>query len=283
MERSRSGDGADYPLGHSRHELSRLIEQARYFGDLTDQVLHSVGIGPGMRVLDVGCGAGDVSFLVAGMVGSSGSVLGVDRAEDAVALATRRAADAGLDNVRFRVADVAALALDEPVDALVGRLVLMYMRNPAAELRRLANLVKPGGIVAFHEFDLAGAASDPPCQLFDATLERTRQTFIRAGVDHRTGLRLGRIFEDAGLPSPRMALATRIERGPDCGAFDQIARVMRTLLPLTERTVVATAAEMDIDTLADRLRDEVVALRATVVAPLFVGAGTRVPAVPATA
>jgi SAM-dependent methyltransferase len=260
--------------------LSRLIEQARYFGDLTEQVMRAAGIGPGMRVLDVGCGAGDVSFLVADLVGPSGSVLGIDRSEDAVALATRRAGDAGLDNVRFRAADIADPTLDEPVDALVGRLVLMYQPDPAATLRRLASLVRPGGIVAFHEFDLAGCTSEPPCPLFDATMERMRQTFIRAGVDHRTGLKLGRIFEDAGLPSPQMALATRIERGPTCGAFDQITGVMRTLLPLTERSGVATAAQMGIDTLADRLRDEVVALRATVVAPLFVGAWTRVPSPP---
>lgn len=278
MEQPRPGGGAGYPLGHSRHELSRLIEQARYFGDLTEQVMLAAGIGPGMRVLDAGCGAGDVSFLVAEMVGPSGSVLGVDRSQDAVALATRRAEDAELDNVRFRAADIDELTLDKPVDALVGRLVLMYLPDPAATLRRLASFVRPGGIVAFHEFDLAGCISEPPCPLFDATMERMRETFRRAGVDPRTGLKLGRFFEDAGFPSPRMTFAARIERGPESGAFDQIARVMRTLLPVTERTGVATAAEIDIDTLADRLRDDVVAMRATVVAPPFVGAWARLPA-----
>ncbi len=278
MERTRPGAVAAYPLGHSRHELARLVEQARYFGDLTEQVFHAAGIAPGMRVLDIGCGAGDVSFLAAAFVGPSGSVLGVDRSADAVALAERRASDARLDNVRFRVADVADLALDEPVDALVGRLVLMYQPDPAATVRQLATLVRPGGIVAFHEFDLAGSTSEPPCPLFETTMERMRQTFTRAGVDPRAGLKLGRILEDAGLPSPRMTLATRIERGPESEAFDQITRVMRTLLPLTKRTGVATAEDIGIDTLADRLRDEVVAMRATIVAPLFVGAWTTLPA-----
>ena len=65
----------DYVLGHSEDELKRLIDQARFFGDLTAQVLHLAGLGPGMRVLDVGCGAGDVSFLAASIVGPQGVVI----------------------------------------------------------------------------------------------------------------------------------------------------------------------------------------------------------------
>ena len=58
-----------YLIRHSGDELNRLISQARFFGDLTGQVLDMAGLKSGMRVLDVGCGAGDVSFLAASMVG----------------------------------------------------------------------------------------------------------------------------------------------------------------------------------------------------------------------
>ena len=71
-----------YILGHDPGELDRLIAQARFFGDLTEEVLRRAGVGPGMRVLDVGCGTGDVSFLAARLVGPTGSVLGVDRSAD---------------------------------------------------------------------------------------------------------------------------------------------------------------------------------------------------------
>jgi SAM-dependent methyltransferase len=81
-----------YILGHDRDELDRLIDQARFFGDLTEEVLRRAGVGPGMRVLDLGCGTGDVSFLAARLVGPTGAVLGVDRSPEAVAVAERRAA-----------------------------------------------------------------------------------------------------------------------------------------------------------------------------------------------
>ena len=50
------GRQAPYILGHDDNELDRLIRQARFFGDLTEEVLRRAGVGPGMRVLDVGCG-----------------------------------------------------------------------------------------------------------------------------------------------------------------------------------------------------------------------------------
>jgi len=95
----QNNQGRVYVLGHSAEELNRLIDQARLFGELTEDVFVRAGIGPGMRVLDVGCGAGDVSFLLARMVGPSGTVVGVDRSEDAVAMANARARAMGLAQV----------------------------------------------------------------------------------------------------------------------------------------------------------------------------------------
>jgi cyclopropane fatty-acyl-phospholipid synthase-like methyltransferase len=69
---------------------------------LTEHVLRLAGVRPGMRVLDVGCGTGDVSFLAASLVGPEGEVIGVDKSPEAVALASQRAAEAGLHNVHFR-------------------------------------------------------------------------------------------------------------------------------------------------------------------------------------
>src|SRR5215471_9191904 len=94
-----------YVLGHSETELRRLALTSSFWGELTEEVFRRAGIGVGMHVLDVGCGAGDVAFLAASLVGPSGRVLRVDRSEDAVKRASIRAAEHGLGWCRFAVAD----------------------------------------------------------------------------------------------------------------------------------------------------------------------------------
>ena len=110
--------------------------------------------------------------------------------------------------------------------------------GPAAVLRRLLDGVRTGGVVAFQEMDMGAVTWEPDCPLLAAAGDRIVQTFVRAGIDHRTGLKLA----------------------------------------LMERTGVATAAEVGVDTLAARLREEVVAADATVVPPPLIGAWTRKPA-----
>ena len=73
------GTSNDYALGHARQELERLVDQGRFIGDLSGHMLGLAGLKPGMRVLDVGCGAGDVSFLALSLVGPDATVIGVDR------------------------------------------------------------------------------------------------------------------------------------------------------------------------------------------------------------
>ncbi len=268
----------EYPLAHTREELERLVAQGRFFGDLTEYVLHRAGLAPGMRVLDVGCGAGDVSFLAAKVVGPQGTVIGVDKAPEAVAFARHRAKQAHLENVHFVTADLAEFELDgEPVDALVGRLVLMYFQDPAAILRRLSTFVKPGGLVAFLELDLMPSPvpevmCHPLCDTYVAAGTRINQTFARAGLDGRTAYRLGQIFESAGLPAPQMLAMERVERGPDSLIYEWIAEVTRTVLPLMERVGVADSEEVEADTLAERIRREAVEKDCTLVTPPLVGA-----------
>lgn len=230
-----------------------------------------------MRVLDVGCGAGDVAFVAARLVGPAGAVLGIDRSPESVALASRRAEAAGVGNVTFHACDIGEFTSTTRVDALVGRLVLMYSPDPAALVRRLTALVRPGGIVTFQEFDFDGVRTDPRCPLVELSVDRLRETFTRSGADIRMGMKLGRVFEDAGLPPPAMLLGARVERGPEAMTYEQIAEITRSLLPLMEKTRVATAEEVAVDTLAARLREEAIALKATLVSPSLIAAWTRTP------
>jgi ubiquinone/menaquinone biosynthesis C-methylase UbiE len=267
----------EYVLGHTQQELDRLIAQGKFIGDLTEHVLRLAGIKSGMRVLDIGCGAGDVSFLARSLVGPEGAVIGVDRASEAIAIAQHRAQKIELSNVQFIATELDKLTLDKPVDALIGRLVLMYFPKPAVVLRQLLSFVKPGGIVAFQELDMESAFAQPMCDEFRIAGQRLNQTFSRAGIDLRTGLKLPFIFQEAGLPAPQMLQLARVEYGPDSQAYAWIEQLTRTLLPIIQQTGIATADEIGLDNLAARMRDEAVAKKAVLVLPPFIGAWTHKP------
>lgn len=267
---------SEYVLGHSAAELRRLIEQAAFFGELTAEVFRRAGLEPGMSVLDVGCGVGDVAFLAASLVGPEGRVTGIDRAAEAVTVARERAAQAEAENVTFEVADAATFRTSEKFDAVVGRLMLAYQPNPSAVLRHLASLVRDGGIVAFHECDLSSAATKPEVPLFTRMVGYVIETYRRANLEADMGSRLHSAFRDAGLPAPQMIAAARIESGPQSPAYLAVARVVESAAPMMERLGVATAADLQLDTIEERLRDAVVQSDAVVFLPMFVGAWTRV-------
>lgn len=266
-----------YILGHHSDELQRLIHQSRYLGELTEDILHKAGLEPGMSVLDVGCGAGDVSFLAAKLVGRAGSVIGIDRSSEAVALARQRAEDVGFQNLKFEQADLEQFSPNLQVDALIGRLVLLYMRDPAGSLRGWSKAVRRGGIVAFHEMVMSGMRSVPPAPTYDKAGGHVIEAFRRAGNEVDMGLHLYETFTAAGLPAPEMLMGGRVEGEPDAQGYLAIAGIVRTLLPAMERFGLWSAAEADVDTLAARMRDEVVAGGGVIVAPPLVGAWTRMP------
>jgi SAM-dependent methyltransferase len=273
-------EAPDYFFGHSEEETQRLRLQAEILGAATRRMLVEAGIGPGARVLDAGTGAGDVALEAAGLVGPRGAVVGVDANAELVELARRRAAAARLDNVAFVVGDITTFEPAEQVDALVGRCVLFFLADPTAELSRLARHVKPRGSVAFQEPGNAALApaTTGPCPTFDRMWEWILGVYDRAGLDDNMGLRLHRVFTDAGLPAPRMHLDAAAGGASDWAGFDYMAGLVRTLLPRIAALGVATEEEVAIDTLADRLRAEATATGCAVTTWSFVTAWAQLPA-----
>jgi hypothetical protein len=102
--------------------------------------------------------------------------------------------------------------------------------------------------------------------------------FERGGAEPDMGLRLPATFRAAGLPPPELYAAARPVSGTDSAGYEVLAAVTRSLLPAIERFGIATAAEVDIDTLADRLRDATVAADACWLSPVLVGAWARIEA-----
>jgi SAM-dependent methyltransferase len=247
-------DNRTYALGASDQELARLDGQAEYYRPATLDAMHWAGIKPGMRVLDLGSGTGAVAFAAAELVGSTGTVLGLDQQDVSVRTATDNAAALGLDNVSFVPGDLTTWTTDERFDAITGRLVTMYLADPAATIERLTGLLRPGGIVLLQEFSISGARQAPETPLFRRTLDAVLVAFEAIGASTDFGLDLDHVFVGAGLPSPTMIISSRWERGSTARAYAMLAGITHTLLPVMIAQGIASEAEIDIDTLEDRLR-----------------------------
>ena len=103
---------------------------------------------PGERVLDVGCGFGDTTQELAGLVGPDGDALGVDAAPRFVETAVQEAAEAGVANARFEVVDVETASFAESFDLAYSRFGTMFFANPVAALRNVREALAPGGRLA---------------------------------------------------------------------------------------------------------------------------------------
>ncbi len=143
------------------------------------------------------------------LVGSAGQVLGIDRSPAPVEKANLRASRQGLGKVRFFVGDIQEPAFDGPSDAIIGRLVLIYVPDPAAVLRTQASLLRSGGLVVPIEFDLFSGRSLASTPLVAQAHSWLGEAFRRAGIEPALGPRLWAVLQAAGLDLGTTAVTNR--------------------------------------------------------------------------
>jgi SAM-dependent methyltransferase len=205
---------------------------------------------------------------------------GVDRAPEAVAPARGRAAASGRRNLTFVEADIDALDLG-PVDAVVGRFVLMHQTSPVDMLARAARLVRPGGAVAMMESHLDALVLEwhswPASAAYTNLLDVMMRTIKAAGGRTDMGLRLRGTFLDAGLPDPVIDVHGTLA-GRDA---DRLCRYMadslRSMAATARRFGVATLAPADIDAMERGLLDDAARPGAVMNGPIVVSAWARRP------
>ena len=263
-----------YVFGHSVGEAQSIQKIAQILAPVTRVFLEQAGLCAGMKVLEVGSGAGDVALLAAALVGPSGTVIGVENNPAILETARARAQAAGFTQVSFVESDLTGLVLDDMFDAVVGRYILHHLRDPLLVLRQLVRHLRPGGIVAFQEADLTRlGTSVPPVPLFEPVGEWIKEPLRRERLDLQFGLRLYGLFLDAGLPPPQLHCQSFLGSGPDWPWYDVMAGRVGSVLPLLLKDGLVTAEEVEISTLAQRLRDA--ASASVVMAPDLVSAWTR--------
>jgi len=256
-----------YALGRSPREYARLARQAELMRPMTQRLFADAGIRAGMTVLDLGSGAGDVAMLLAEMVGHEGRVIGLDLDDGAMQHARERTAAAGFDNVSFVHSDFVHYHPDQPLDAIVGRLVLMYQADPAAALAQLTKHLRPGGVAAFIE-----PWFQPPARPESTTKTAITvlvETLRRSGAHVDLGPRMHSVFQAAGLPLPNMRFEAVMDGHKDSPLFQYAADTIANLLPKALEYGVPGADQLDIASIPERMRAEMNAVGyAMIVAPV---------------
>ena len=171
---------------------------------------------------------------------------------------------------------IAAACHDKPFDAAVGRFILMFLPDPVSVLRSVVRLVHPGGVVAFQEPSwtvmLALGARLP---LWFRVRQLIHEILLRSGTNPEMGLALYPIFQEVGLPAPKMHLEMPL--GNDAAFIGLTSDLLCSLRPLADQHKVSLKELGDLDTLPDRICAEVAAANTVASLIAMVGAWSRKP------
>ena len=256
-----------YALGRSQQEYARLARQGEIMRPMTQRLFSDAGIRDAMNVLDLGSGAGDVAMLLAEMVGPAGRVIGLDLDRDAIQHARERSNRGTISKRQLRALRLRSVPSDVPLDAVVGRLVLMYQADPAATLAQLTKHLRTGGVVAFIEPWFMPPQG--PDSALKTTVTCLVETLRRSGAHLELGPRLHRVFQAAGLPLPNMRFEAVMDARDDSPLYHYVADTMASLLPKALEYGVPGADKLDIASMGERMRTEMNAVGyAMLVAPM---------------
>jgi ubiquinone/menaquinone biosynthesis C-methylase UbiE len=200
-----------YVLATGEEARARLEAVHAVHGADTEAFLVRAGIGPSMRVADIGCGIGTISCWMAEAVGAGGCVVGIDVSEGQVEQARARAERNGLDNATFRVASAYDTGLESSsFDLVFCRFVLMHLSKPKEAVTEMARLVRPGGVLACEDGDFTSPFASPPSAAYDRCFELYRAAVAARGADSLVGPKMYRMVLNAGLRDPRVTLAQAV-------------------------------------------------------------------------
>jgi len=267
----------NYTLGRSEGEMQRLMRQAARNRTTFVRFLEDAGVTSGMKVLDVGTGAGDLAFVAAERVGASGSVVGIDMNEQILETARMRSAADGLSQVSFvhgRIPEDLERA-GRDFDAVIGHRVAMYFPDCVKAMRGLAEVMKSGAVMGFLEVELSAITRHtfPHSELSEKVSDWITRA-VAPTSDINMGSKLYSAFIDAGFPPPE---ARGVVEAGGAGSMDSPLGLVRTLRESMIRQGIATEAELDLDAIAEQLRFEGERERTFRLGPLVIGAWSRKP------
>jgi SAM-dependent methyltransferase len=193
-----------YPLGGTQTERDRLLAQAEQYEPTANWLLDQIGIQPGWRAVDIGCGPIGILNLLSQRVGPGGSVFGLEREQRFVEMARAEIAKRGLSNVTMVQADGLNTGLEKSsFDLVHERLVLINVSAREAFLAEMLSLLRPGGMVALEDVDNVSWLCQPPHPSWDILLNAFHTIFHAGGGDGFVGRRLPVLLHAVGVQNIR--------------------------------------------------------------------------------
>lgn len=188
-----------YVISGGREGKERLKLISEVMLPTTSQLLKTAGLGAGMTCLDVGCGGGHVTLLMASMVGPQGKVIGTDTDGEILALAQQDAAAAHLNNVEFRHTDALVCQEEEAHDLVYARFVLTHLSEPEKCLDAMLRACRPQGLIVIEDIDFTANFCHPYCAPYERYTELYQQVVHQRGGDPNIGFKLPGMLRKAGV------------------------------------------------------------------------------------
>jgi ubiquinone/menaquinone biosynthesis C-methylase UbiE len=245
-DRSQTSLQDGYSPGHSAGEHERLRLQGDLLEPATRRLFQAIGVRPGWRCLDVGCGPGATMQVMGDFVGPSGEVTGLDRDAKAGSDAVERLQATATSRYRFIEADMEGddVIGAPPFDLTFARLSLLHVRNPVAVLRKMYGWTKPGGYVAAQDYYVRTMNLYPKVEAGSELIRVIQETSARAGVDLEFAFKLPVYFADAGIGAPD-GTDTHVRMSASEPFVAMYIAFCRSLLPKAVALGVTTQARME--------------------------------------
>jgi predicted O-methyltransferase YrrM len=233
-----------YAIRGGKEGARRLDLLAKTLASTSEALLAVAGLAPGMTCVDVGCGAGHVSRVMAARVRPGGRVVGLDFDPVKLQTARRECATAGLGNVEFRVIDVTAWREPGSYDLAYGRFIISHLADRPTIIAALCDSLRAGGVLVLEDIDFTGSFCWPPndgyanyCRLYDAVIRRK-------GGDANVGGQLHALCLDAGLQDVQV----QVIQPAHTGGVPAKSLSLSTLMNITDAVLaegLATRGELD--------------------------------------
>lgn len=179
---------SEYILKTGDAGAERLDLLNRVFSPYSQSYLLDVGLKPGMRVVELGCGTGVMTTWIAKHVGDSGHVTAIDGSKEQLDYARKMASEAGIKNITYIHSTVEEISPENNAyDLAYSRYLLMHLPDPVFALKRMHSLLKPQGILACEEPTASSLLTYPK----NNVIEKLNEYFIKLGKKRGINFNIG--------------------------------------------------------------------------------------------